>query len=139
MDARNHWNNWILFWASIFAGFGVAHLIDDFLFGTPAEFKLSNSAAQLLGFFFFAALTGLIGLSGRGKRTAYRGLVIIGLLLALADILEHLPDVLAPGPFRNPPLSAVFSVGLVVSGIILAGVAYAGLRESDSTRPVPSK
>ena len=115
--------------ASIFAGFGVAHLIDDFLFGVPAEFNLSNQAAQVLGLAFFAALTGLAALAGRGSRTSYVGFMVIGTLLAVADVLEHLPEILRVGPWRSGLASKVFSIGLIVSGLAVALVSYLAWRE----------
>ncbi len=36
------WSNRVIVVSSIFAGFGAAHLIDDFLFGVPAEFNLTT-------------------------------------------------------------------------------------------------
>ena len=116
-------SNQVVVVASIFAGIGVAHLIDDFLYGVPEEFNLSNEAAQVLGFAFFLALTGLISLAGRGNRRSYLGLVIIGLLLAVADLTKHVPEILAAGTFRSGWISVFFSTGLILSGVILALVS----------------
>jgi len=115
--------------ASIFAGFGVAHLIDDFLFGVPAEFNLSNEAAQVLGLAFFAALTGLAALAGRGSRQSYVGFMVIGTLLAVADVLKHLPEILRSGSWRSGLASETFSIGLIVSGLTVALVSYLAWRE----------
>ncbi len=99
------WSNRVVVVSSIFAGFGSAHLIDDFLYGVPAEFNLSNPPAQFLAFAFFAALTGLIALAARESRASYRGLIIIGLLLDLADTLRHVPEILGSDTFRSGPAS----------------------------------
>ena len=123
------WSNRVIVAVSVFAGFGAAHLIDDFLYGVPAEFNLSNRMAQALGLAFFAALTGLAALAGRGSRKSYLGFVIIGGLLALADVLKHLPEVLEPGPWRSGLASEVFSVGLIVSGLVSAIVSYLAWRK----------
>ena len=113
---------------SILAGFGAAHLIDDFLYGVPAEFNLSNPPTEFLALAFFAALTGLIALADRGSRASYRGLITIGLLLALADTLRHVPKILRSVTFRSGAASIIFSVGLIVSGLVTASVAWFALR-----------
>jgi hypothetical protein len=125
---QTRWSNRVIVVSSIFAGFGVAHLIDDFLFGVPAEFNLSNPPTQFLAFAFFVALTGLIALAARGTRASYQGLITIGLLLALADTLKHLPEIIEPGTFRTGAASIIFSVGLIISGLVMAAVAWLALR-----------
>jgi hypothetical protein len=110
---------------AVFSGFGAAHLIDDFLYGVPAEFHLSNELSQLLALFFFAALVGLIALAARGRRRSYFGLIVIGTLLAAADTTKHIPEMLASGPYRSGFASAGYTIGLVLSGIATAVVSYA--------------
>ena len=122
------WSNRVIVVSSIFAGFGVAHLIDDFLFGVPAEFNLSHPPTQFLAFAFFVALTGLIALAARGTRASYQGLITIGLLLALADTLKHLPEIIGSVTFRSGAASIFFSVGLIISGLVMAAVAELALR-----------
>ena len=125
---HSRWSNRVIVVSSIFAGFGVAHLIDDFLFGVPAEFNLSNPPTQFLAFAFFVALTGLIALAARGTRASYQGLITIGLLLALADTLKHLPEIVGSTSFRSGTASVVFAIGLIVSGLVMAAVAWLALR-----------
>ena len=116
--------------ASIFAGFGVAHLIDDFLFAVPAEFNLSNPAAQVLALVFFIALTGLIASAARRNPQSYRGLILIGLLLALADTLKHVPEIQPTSQYRSGSLSIFFATGLILSGLVTALVAWEALQHS---------
>ena len=122
------WSNRVVVVSSIFAGFGAAHLIDDFLYGVPEEFNLSNPPTQFLALVFFAVLTGLIALAARGIRASYRGLITIGLLLALADTLRHIPEIVGSVTFRSGAASIIFSVGLIVSGLVTASVAWFALR-----------
>ena len=122
------WSNRVVVVSSIFAGFGAAHLIDDFLYGVPAEFNLSNPPTQFLALAFFAALTGLIALAARGRRASYRGLITIGLLLALADTLKHLSEIIGSVTFRSGAASIFFSVGLIIAGLVMAAVAWLALR-----------
>jgi len=128
------WSNRVVVVSSIFAGFGVAHLIDDFMYGVPAEFNLSNPPTQFLALAFFAALTGLIALAARGRRAGYRGLITIGLLLALADTLRHVPEILGSVTFRSGEASMIFAMGLIVSGLVMASVAWLALRHDGTVQ-----
>jgi hypothetical protein len=130
MKDNRTWSNRVVCTAAVFAGFCAAHLIDDFLYGVPAEFHLSNTTSQVLGLAFFVALTGLIALAARGSRQSYLGLVVIGLLLAAADTTKHVPEMLAPGPYRSG-WSVVFSLGLIVSGLATAAVSYGARRGAE--------
>jgi hypothetical protein len=130
MEKSGVWSNRVVCTAAIFAGFGVAHLIDDFLSGVPAEFNLSNPGAQVLGLVFFVALTGLIALAARGSRSTYMGLVIIGLLLAAADTTKHIPEMLETGTYRSGLPSMAFAIGLILSGLTTALVSYMAWRHA---------
>jgi hypothetical protein len=125
---QGRWSNRVIVVSSIFAGFGAAHLIDDFLYGVPAEINLSNPPTQLLAFAFFIALTGLVALAARGTRASYQCLITIGLLLALADTLYHVPEIIGSVTFRSGAASIFFAIGLIVSGLVVAAVAWLALR-----------
>jgi hypothetical protein len=51
----------------VVAGVGAAHLIDDFLYGVPAEFGLTDPPAQVLAVIFFALLARLRRSAGAGS------------------------------------------------------------------------
>jgi hypothetical protein len=40
MDEKRRWSNRVVIAAILLTGFGAAHLIDDFLYGIPAELGL---------------------------------------------------------------------------------------------------
>ena len=42
MSQSQRWRNRVVIAAVLLTGFGAAHLIDDFLYGIPADFGLSN-------------------------------------------------------------------------------------------------
>lgn len=132
---HRRWSNRVVAVSSIFAGFGAAHLIDDFLYGVPAEFNLTNSPTQFLALAFFVALTGLIALAGRGSRTSYQGLITIGLLLALADTLKHIPEIVGSVTYRSGTASVFFALGLIISGLVTAAVAWLALRQHGTQLP----
>jgi hypothetical protein len=117
MDRSRAWSNRVVGVSSLFAGFGVAHLIDDFLYGVPAEFNLPVVAARVMGGVFFVALTALIALAARGSRRSYAGPAIIGGLLALAGTLRPVPEMAGASVCRSGFLSAAFAVGLIASGL----------------------
>jgi hypothetical protein len=50
--------------------------------------------------------------------------MIIGTLLAAADVLKHVPEMLRAGL-----ASEVFSIGLIVSGLTVALVSYLARRQ----------
>ena len=135
VEDHSRWSNRVIVVSSIFAGFGVAHLIDDFLFGVPAEFNLSNPPTQFLALAFFVALTGLIALAARGTRASYQGLITIGLLLALADTLKHIPEIVGSVSYRSGTASMVLAIGLIVSGLATALVSWFALRQQGTIHP----
>jgi hypothetical protein len=135
VEDHRRWSNRVVVISSIFAGFGVAHLIDDFLFGVPAEFNLFNPPTQFLALAFFVALTGLIALAARGTRASYQGLITIGLLLALADTLKHLPEIVGSVSYRSGTASIAFAIGLIVSGLATALVSWFALRQQGTFHP----
>ena len=132
---HRRWSNLVVAVSSIFAAFGVAHLIDDFLYGVPVEFNLSNPPTQFLALAFFVALTGLIALAARGTRASYQGLITIDLLLALADTLEHIPEIIRSMRYRSGTASIVFALGLIVSGLASASVSWFALRQQGTMHP----
>ncbi len=99
------WHAVTLTAAVAFCGFSAAHLIDEFVWGAPAEFHLSIEAAEVLALAYMLALAGLTVAAARGSRPGLRGLAISGALLALADVLKHAPASwsLAPGAPASPP------------------------------------
>ncbi len=52
----------------------------------------------------------------------------IGLLLALADTLYHVLEIVGSATFRSGAASIFFAIGLIVSGLVTAAVAWLALR-----------
>jgi len=103
------------------AFFSIPHLIDDFLFDIPEEFGISVHLAQVLAGVFIVIYMGILILLARGKKIGIGSAMGMGIFLALAGILKHIPLMLQPGPYW----SGWFSEGLIF-GMILSGIGVAG-------------
>lgn len=118
------WSNRVTLLAALFAGFGAAHLIDDFIYGVPTEVGLPNDLTQVLALTFFVALTGLTALAARGSRQSYLGFITIGTLLALAELLKHIPEIKAVSSYRSGFWSVAFVWGVFFTGVAVALTAW---------------
>ena len=121
--STDNYSNVIVFYLSL-AFFAVPHLIDDFLFGIPAEFGLSVHLAQFLAGIFIVIYLGILIPLSRGRRGGLYSAMGMGGFLALAGILKHLPLILRPGPYWSGWFSEFLILGLILSGlaVILAGL-----------------
>src|SRR3972149_7935485 len=59
--------------AVAFAGFSAAHLVDEFVWGAPAEFHLAEDVTEILVLASMVALMGLIAAGATGRRAGYLG------------------------------------------------------------------
>jgi len=108
---------WVIALYLALAFFAIPHLIDDFLFDIPAEFGISVHLSQFLSGIFILIYLGILIPLARGKRDGVIGAISMGIFLALAGILKHIPLIIKPGPYW----SGWFSEGLIF-GMILAGI-----------------
>ena len=129
MPINNRRNNLVVSVALVLSFFAIPHLIDDFLYGVPAEFGLSVPFTQVLAGVFAVALTLSITLAGQDRTAGYVTCLFWGVFLALAGILKHLPRMLNPGPYWSGWFSEFLIYGLIVSGIALAAASIWALRE----------
>jgi hypothetical protein len=130
---RNHRrSNLVVFSALVLSFFAIPHLIDDFLFGIPEEFGLTNQSAQVLSGIFALLLVLSIVLAARNLKVGYYACFSLGLFLALAGILKHLPRMIAPGPYWSGWFSEFLIYGLIASGLILAGVSISAIRQYEA-------
>ena len=127
--------NLVLINGAILVGVAIPHLIDDFLFGIPEEFGLSNIQAQILAGLFAAMLIVVFSLAARRQRWGYLGTAFLGGFLALAGILKHLPRILQPGPYWSGLFSEILIGVLISSGISLLIISVYALRYADQPSP----
>ena len=106
------------------AFFSIPHLIDDFLFDIPAEFGISVHLSQFLAGVFILIYLGILIPLARNKRGGVIGAISMGIFLALAGILKHIPLIIKPGPYWSGWFSEGLIFGMIISGI---GLAITGL------------
>ena len=124
MDLSKRWSNLVVVPAVLLSGFGAAHLIDDFLYGIPADFGLSNQFSQVLAVIYFIITSLLLVLAARGSKAGYIGNLGLGLFLLLADMLKHGSEGLFSGPWRSGLFSRSLAFGVMLTSIGLVVVSY---------------
>jgi hypothetical protein len=129
----NRWHWPCVVSAVAFSSFSAVHLIDEFLWGAPAEFHLSVQTTLFLAFAYMLAVIGLIVAASRGSSTGYLGLSLAGWLIALADVTKHAGQILAPGPWRAGLSSELVAVGLTISALAMAVTSFAAWRAARAT------
>jgi fucose permease len=132
---RSCLRNWVAGFGAATVTFAVPHFVDDFLYGMPAEFGLSEPEAQVLGGLFFGAIATVLVLAGRGSRAGMAGSVVVGLLLAAAVILKHVGPILRPGPYWGGALSELSILGLGASSLAWAITSLVALLSDRSSGP----
>jgi hypothetical protein len=115
----------------VLAFFSIPHLIDDFLYDIPAEFGISVRLAQVLGGVFIVIYMGILPPLVQGKKVGLYGAIFMGIFLALAGTLKHIPLMIQPGPYWSGWFSEGLILGLIVSGIAVAVAAILALRTAD--------
>ena len=120
--------NLVLINGAILVGVAIPHLIDDFLYGIPEEFGLTDIQAQILAGIFSALLIVIFSLVARGRRWGFIGAAFLGGFLALAGILKHVPLMLQPGAYWSGFFSEGLILLLILSGISLLIVSIIALR-----------
>lgn len=129
MDKKYKWSNLVIGVGLVLVLFSAPHLIDDFLYGIPEEFGLTNQQTQILAGIFHVQLIVFFVLAARKRKAGYYGLVFWGIFLALAGILKHLPEILKPEPYWSGPFSETLIIGMIFTGIILAITSILAIRD----------
>ena len=129
MKEPQSWSNLVVGAMVVMATFAYPHLIDDFLYGIPDEFGLTDPQAQVLAGIFTTLLFGLIAGAARGARWAYAGTGFVGGFLSLAIILKHVPKMLLPEPYWSGAFSEFLNLGLLVSSFAAMLLSYLALKQ----------
>jgi hypothetical protein len=134
MDKKYKWSNLVIGVGLVLVLFSAPHLIDDFLYGIPEEFGLTNQQTQVLAGIFHVQLIVFFVLAARKRKTGYYGLVFWGIFLALAGILKHLPKILKPEPYWSGPFSETLIIGMIFAGIVLAITSILAIRDLSQSK-----
>jgi len=137
MNQSTRWSDRVVVAAVLLAGFGAAHLIDDFLYGVPVDFGLSNEFSQVLAVLYFVITSVLLVLAARGSKAGHIGNLVLGLFLLLADMLKHGSEGLFSGAWRSGLFSRGLAFGLMLASIGLVVVSYGAWQHA--RRPSQSK
>jgi hypothetical protein len=116
----------------LLAFFSIPHLIDDFLFDIPLDFGISNQTAQILAGIFILVFMLIFMELVRGNKRGLYGSIFMGLFLALAGILKHIPLMIKPGPYWSGWFSEGLIIGLIVAGLLLTITAGVSLRSASN-------
>ena len=129
MDKKYKWSNFVIGVGLVLVLFSAPHLIDDFLYGIPEEFGLTNQQTQILAGIFHVQLIVFFVLAARKRKAGYYGLAFWGIFLALAGILKHLPEIVKPEPYWSGPFSETLIIGMIFAGIVLAITSMLAIRD----------
>lgn len=124
------WHRLAIACAVVFSGFSTTHLIDDFLANVPQEFNLPVPLTEFLALGYMIALVGLVAAAASQSRTGYLGLAIAGFLISSAQFAKSIPEMLQPGPWRFGLSSALHSVGLAISGVLMMASSLLARRDT---------
>jgi hypothetical protein len=133
MPEYQKWKNQVVVAAILLTGFGAAHLIDDFIYGVPADFNLTIEVGQVLAVIYFVITSVLLVLAARGKKAGYIGNLCLGLFLLLADMLKHGTEGLFSSHWRSGLFSQVLAFGVMLTSIYLVVVSFMALRHVNDT------
>lgn len=128
MNQSKRWSNRVVAAAVLFTGFGAAHLIDDFLYGMPADFGLSNELGQVLAAIYFVTTGLLLVLTARGSKAGYIGNMGFGLFVLLVDALKHGGEGLFSGSWRSGLFSRSLAFGTLLLSIGSVIISYRAWR-----------
>jgi len=118
------WHSPAIISSVAFAAFSAAHLIDDFISDVPREFHLSVEIAMILALAFMAALVGLIAAASARSPAGYLGLAIAGVLIASAQLVKSVPEMIPAGPWHLGLSSEVLAVSLAISSSLTAVFSF---------------
>ncbi len=136
MDKKYKWSNLVISIGLVLVFFSAPHLIDDFLYGIPEEFGLTNQQTQVLAGLFHVQLIVFFILVARERKIGYYGTLFWGVFLALAGILKHLPKILKPEPYWSGLFSELLIIGMIIVGIALAIASILALRFSTKPKAI---
>lgn len=109
--------NWVIALATVLIGVSIAHVLEDFVYGIPAQFGLEVVPAAAL-----------VGLAYAGHVMGYLGNLVAGVIWLVAASVDHLDEVLFATSYRTGLISKGFEAGLMLSAVGLMVSSFAAWR-----------
>ncbi|HXC61260.1 MAG TPA: hypothetical protein VNV63_01175 [Nitrospiria bacterium] len=105
------------------------HAFEDFVYGVPQQFGLSVMAAGfLVAIGYLLQLIGML-LALHGRQTGLVLLLLIGLGWTVGAMMDHLPEILQAGPYRQGTISKVMELLIIQIGLVLVVLSAAAIRQ----------
>lgn len=120
---------WVIGMSILTFFFTVPHAAEDFLHGEAARLGLSNTSMACGLAVAYAVQALALTLSARHKRAGHRLHLAVGLVWSVGAAVIHLPEVLAPGPYRDGLASHALLVALMLSTAALSVASFLALRQ----------
>jgi len=120
---------WVLGMSILTFFFTVPHAAEDFLHGEPARLGLSNSSMAFVLAVAYAVQALAVALSACQKPAGHWLHLAVGLVWGLGAAVIHLPEVLAPGPYREGLASHALLFALMLSTAALSVASFLALRQ----------
>jgi hypothetical protein len=130
----------LVFWVIIVsaASFLVTlpHAFEDFVYHVPQKFGLNvMTAGFLVAIGYLVQLIGTL-LATRGRQAGMVLLFLIGLGWTIGATLDHLPEIIKSGPYREGTVSKIMElliIGTSLALTVLSAIAIRQLRSRDSS------
>lgn len=130
----NAWTDAVILLSLLLFFFTVPHTLEDFALGEPAKAGIAAPLLALVVAGVFALQGVALFWTGRGSSWGYGLHAAVGLFWAVTAGAAQLPNILAPGAYRDGAISVLYVVGIVIVGALLALVSLwawrAGRREA---------
>jgi hypothetical protein len=136
MASRNAHARWMIIavLSCLLILFTLPHGFEDVTHGEPARFGVSQGVFAVGLALAYAAQGLALYWLGLGRRIGLWAHLALGFGWGIAAIVAHVPEALAPGPYRSGVLSLADLLGMIVIGLSLGAASASALRR----RPVLS-
>ena len=111
------------------------HAFEDFVYGVPQGFGLSvMTAGFLVAIGYLIQMIGML-LALKGRQTGLVILLLIGLGWTVGAVLDHLPEILQTGPYRQGTISKVMELLIIQIGLILVVLSAIAIKQLRRKNP----
>jgi len=134
-DKPPNLGSWVIIVSAASLLVTLPHAFEDFVYGVPQKFGLSvMTAGFLIALGYLFQLIGML-LASRGRQSGLFLLFFIGLGWTIGATLEHLPDIINSGHYRQGAISKVMELLIIGIGLILTVLSAVAIRQLRSNKP----